>query len=771
MPVRCAVSLIRGPCHGKAPRHHAVRQRRWAAPSPYDTATSHLLEESFLRLHSVAAALASAALLAPAAQAASSTPSPAESSRPAADPAGYVNPFVGTAPGGTDFGHGGGAGNTFPGASAALGGVQWSPDTVTHQHGGYAYKDNRIRGFSLTHISGAGCSDYGNVPFMPLTGRPDPDPAARFATFSHANEQASPGSYGVTFDNGIRTQLSVTQRSGIARFTYPSGDARPAGLTVDAGRAFNKASGKITVGTRTLSGYTDSGGFCRSSNRYRLYFHVVFDRPFAHTEALDGKTSGAYVSFAPGTRTVTARVGVSFVGVGAARRNAAVEQGGGSYDVVRHAARNRWNDWLGRIAVRGGTEVQRRVFYTALYHALLHPSAFSDTDGRYRGMDGRVHRTRPGHVQYANYSGWDVYRSQVQLLALLAPREASDVARSILEQGRQAGYFDRWTLANGGTRVMVGDPLPAMAAAIHAFGGTDFDAEALLRTAVAGREDDRQRPGHQQYDSLGYVPAGAKGVWGSASTTLEYAVADSALARLAGRLGDKDTEAALTRAAGNWRHLFNPASGYLQPRAADGTWPPFTPTQRGDYVEGNAAQYTWMVPHDLPALFAAMGGDAAVTSRLDTFFTQLNAGAEKPYAYLGNEPSFNVPWAYDYVGRPDRAQATVRRALVALFADRPDGLVGNDDLGAMSSWAVWACLGMYPQIPGSPQLALASPLFPAATVRRGNGVTLTVLAPGASAENIRVRSLRLDGHAVSTPFLPDDFTTRSGVLRYRLTSP
>ena len=723
-----------------------------------------------MRLHPVAAALTSAVLLASPLPAASATPATTEPARATDDPAGYVNPFVGTAPGGTDFGHGGGAGNTFPGATAALGGIQWSPDTVTRQHGGYAYKDNRIRGFSLTHISGAGCSDYGNVPFMPLTGRPDPDLAARHATFSHANEEASPGSYGVRFDNGIRTQISVTQRSGIARFTYPAHDARAAGLTVDAGRAFNKATGKISVGSRTLSGYTDSGGFCHSSNRYRLYFHAVFDRPFAHTEPLDGKTSGAYVSFAPGTRAVTARVGVSFVDVAAARRNADVEQHDRSFGQLRSAARDRWNEWLGRIAVRGGTETQRRVFYTALYHALLHPSAFSDTDGRYRGMDGRVHRTRPGHVQYADFSGWDVYRSQGQLLALIAPHEASDVAQSILNQGRQAGYFDRWTVANGGTRVMVGDPLPAMAASIHAFGGTDFDARGLLRAAVAGRQDDRQRPGHQQYDTLGYIPAGTKGVWGSAATTLEYAIADAALAHLAGRLGDTKTQAALTRASGNWRNLFNPVSGYIQPRSADGSWPSFSPTQHGEYVEGNAAQYTWLVPHDLPGLFTAMGGDAAAASRLDTFFTQLNAGADKPYAYLGNEPSFNIPWAYDYAGRPDRTEDIVRRALTTLFTDRPDGLVGNDDLGEMSSWAVWACLGMYPQVPGSPQLALAGPLFPAATVRRGNGVSLTLLAPDASATNAHVRSLRLNGLPVNGPFLPEGVLTSGGVLHYGMTS-
>jgi len=638
------------------------------------------------------------------------------------DLARYVNPFVGTAPGGPDFGHGGGAGNTFPGASAPLGGMQWSPDTVTYQHGGYSYGDNRIRGFSLAHISGAGCAAYGNVPFMPTQ---DAEPPA-YATFSHANEQAAPGSYHVTFDNGIGTDLTTTQRSGIARFTYPASDTRPAAVSIDAAKAFTAASGSVDIGTNTLSGYSDSGAFCKAKNRYRLYFHATFDQPFAKASHPAGNAGAAMVSFAPGVRTVTARVGVSFVDVEGARQNALTEQKAQPYDTIRQAVRADWNEWLNRVTVGGGTDAQRRVFYTALYHALLHPSVFSDTDGRYTGMDGLVHRTRAGHVQYANFSGWDVYRCQVQLLALLAPREASDIAQSVLNQGLQAGYFDRWTLANGGSGVMVGDPLPAIASAIHAFGGTDFDAATLLRTALADRQDKRQRPGHEQYDSLGYVPAGTKGVWGSVSTTLEYAVADYALAQLAHRLGDSTTYDTLLRASGNWRNLFNPATGYLQPRAADGTWPAFTPAQKTEYVEGNAAQYTWMVPQDLPGLFAAMGGDAAVTTRLDTFFSSLNAGADQPYAYLGNEPSFGTPWAYTHVGHPDRAGAVVQRALSTLFSDVPGGLVGNDDLGAMSSWAVWASLGLYPEVPGTAQLVRSAPLFPTATVHRGDGTSLTV---------------------------------------------
>jgi predicted alpha-1,2-mannosidase len=659
-------------------------------------------------------------------------------SRPRAvdDLARYVNPFVGTAPGGPDFGHGGGAGNTFPGASAPLGGVQWSPDTVTYQHGGYSYGDNRIRGFSLAHISGAGCAAYGNVPFMPTQ---ETEPPA-YATFSHANEQAAPGSYHVTLDNGISTDLTTTQRSGIARFTYPATDTRPAAVSIDAAKAFTAATGSVDIGTDTLSGYSDSGAFCKSKNRYRLYFHATFDQPFAQATHPDDQPGAAMVTFAPGVRTVTVRVGVSFVDVEGARRNALTEQKAQSYDTIRQAVRDDWNQWLNRITVGGGTDAQLRVFYTALYHALLHPSVFSDTDGRYTGMDGLVHRTVAGHVQYANFSGWDVYRCQVQLLALLAPREASDIAQSVLNQGLQAGYFDRWSLANGGSGVMVGDPLPAIASAIHAFGGTDFDAATLLRTALADRQDDRQRPGHLQYDTLGYVPASTKGVWGSVSTTLEYAVADYALAQLAHRLGDLTAYDTLLRASGNWRNLFNPATGYLQPRAADGTWPAFTPAQKTEYVEGNAAQYTWMVPQDLPGLFAAMGGDAAVTPRLDTFFTSLNAGADQPYAYLGNEPSFGTPWAYAYVGHADRAGAVAHRALATLFTDAPGGLVGNDDLGAMSSWAVWASLGLYPEVPGTAQLVRSAPLFTTATVHRGDGTSLTVTAADRSAS--LTRSLR-----------------------------
>jgi predicted alpha-1,2-mannosidase len=727
------------------------------------------------------------------------------------DPAQYVNTLVGTKPGGPDFGHGGGAGNTFPGADAPFGMLQWSPDTVTHQHGGYYYDDNRIYGFSLTHLSGPGCSDFGNVPFMPTVG----SSPVSYSTYSHANESAAPGYYSVAFGNGVRTELTAAPRSGIARFTYPAGQR--ASLSVDAAKAFNSASGSITVGTNTLSGYTDSGGFCGAGNRYRLYFNVVFDQNFATTGVVgaDGKvdpdrrsitgeskgtvpaspktaaqqsdvdtkkappptaTTGdvqpfaaaAFVSF--NATTVTARVGVSFVSLDGARNNATAELGSKSFDQARADNRAAWNGILGRVAVSGGTDTQRRVLYTNLYHSLLHPNVFSDTDGRYAGFDGQVHTAAAGHAQYANFSGWDVYRSQTQLVALVDPARAGDIAQSAVNQAAQGGYFDRWTVASGGTGVMNGDPLPIIIASMYAFGAKGFDAADGLRRAVTGSHDGRERPGYAQYDSYGYVPVGTGNVWGTASTTLEYVSADFAVSQLAQRLGDTANAELYLRRAQNWRNLFESGNRYLQPRNTDATFPGFSPTQQNEYVEGNAEHYTWMVPHNYRGLFDAMGGNAAVLPRLDAFFTELNAGPDKPYAYLGNEPTLNTPWAYAYVGAPYKTQDVVRRALTSIFKATPDGYVGNDDLGEMSSWAVWAALGMYPETPGRAELVLASPQFPAITINRGNGVTIDVTAPNASDSVKYVQSLSVNGTASNRAWLPESFVNSGGTLAFTLGS-
>jgi predicted alpha-1,2-mannosidase len=748
----------------------------------------------------LAATLGFAAALMFAATPASGTPT----SILVSDPAQYVNAFVGTKPGGPDFGHGGGAGNTFPGADAPFGMLQWSPDTVTHQHGGYHYDDNRIKGFSLTHLSGPGCSDFGNIPFMPTLGA---SPVSQY-TFSHANEQASPGYYSVGFDNGLRTELTTTTRSGMARFTYPAGQR--ASLSVDAAKAFNAASGTVTIGSNTLSGYTDGGGFCGAGNRYRIYFHATFDRPFAtsgvagadgkvdeNRKSIEGRSdvpaspkigpqtrkppaitsdvsplaASAFVSFDTSTnRTVTARVGISFTSAEGAQANLSTEQGTRGFDEVRTGTRNAWNNLLGRINVTGGTDTQLRNLYTSLYHSLLHPNVFSDVNGQYTGFDRQIHTVPSGHAQYANYSGWDVYRSQVALIALIAPAEAADIAQSAINQAAYGGYFDRWTVANGGTGVMNGDPVSIIVSTMHAFGATGFDSADGLRRIVAGVNDVRQRPGWLQYNQYGYVPTGLGDVWGSASTSLEYNSADFAISQLAARMGDPATAENFLRRAQNWRNLFESGNKYIQPRNTDTSFPSFSPTQQNEFVEGNGGQYAWMVPFNHRGLFDAMGGNAAVVSRLDSFFTELNAGPTKNMAYLGNEPTLNTPWAYAYAGAPYKTQDVVRRALTTVFKPLPEGIVGNDDLGQMSSWAVWAALGMYPQAPGRAELVLASPQFPTTVISRGNGKTITINAPNASDSVKYVQSLRVNGQVSNRAWLPESIVLNGGTLDFTLGS-
>ncbi|MFI9171138.1 GH92 family glycosyl hydrolase [Streptomyces lincolnensis] len=750
-----------------------------------------------------------------------------------ADLARHVNPFVGTKPGGPDFGTGGGAGNTFPGAVAPFGMVQWSPDTDRSQPGGYFYDDDKIRGFSLTHLSGAGCYGAQDLPFMPYSGQvtssPATDPDHYLDGFSHDDEKASPGSYGVTLASGTKVELAATQRSGAGRFTYPEGD-KAASLLVNVSGSIggaNDAQADISEDRRTISGHVASGKFCGGINRYRVYFSATFDRPFAsvgtwHNDAVtpgdesvrgtarakvdmdtadkaadatgtaepdaptgdtggekvenksvsvSGPGSGAYVTFdtAKG-RSVGVRVGLSYVSAEGAAANARAEQGSAGFDTVAARARAAWNERLNQIAVEGGTDAERTTFYTALYHSLIQPNVFSDVDGRYVGFDGRTHRTAAGHTQYANFSGWDIYRSEVQLLALLAPDVAGDIAQSMYQQAHQAGdVWDRWSVNNDFNGVMNGDPYHSILASVYAFGATGFDAKDALASMVKGattvqKSNARyvERYGLADYQKLGYLP-------GDPSTTLEYTTADFGIAQLAGRLGDTSTRTGFMKRAQNWQNLFNPANDSLQPRLRDGSFlTPYDPADSSWWMEGNGAQYQWMVPYDLAGLFGAVGGDRAAVKRLDTYFTKLNAGPHEPYAFLGNEPSLNAPYAYAYAGAPYRTQDVVRRSLNTLYGPGPDGLVGNDDLGTMSAWYVWGALGMFPQVPGRAELVLASPLFPKITIHRDNGRTITVNAPGASADTYYVQSLKVNGSASGRAWLPESFVADGGTLDYTL---
>jgi predicted alpha-1,2-mannosidase len=731
-----------------------------------------------------------------------------------------------------------GGGNTFPGAVVPFGMVQWSPETTrgdatrTTAPGGYAYAATKIRGFSLTHLSGTGCAGAsGDVPFMPYVGAVESSPSADAddsvyaSRFSHANETAVPGYYQVRLESGVNVELTATPRTGSGRFTFAPGQrAVMLVRTSDSELGSTDAEVKVDAASRTVSGSVTSGNFCGyidaagRRSYYTLYFVAVFDRPFASIGTWQdaivtagattetggttygekgfrpaGKGSGAWVGFdTAATPEVNVRVGVSYVSVANAEANLRAENPPGTpFDAVRKRASDAWGDALGRVEITGGTERERATFYTALYHVLLHPNLFSDANGQYRGFDQQVHTVAaPQRAQYANFSGWDVYRSQVQLVALVDPAVASDIAQSLLNQAEQnGGEWDRWTHNSGATHVMEGDASALAVAGIVAFGGDGFDVKgayaSLVKAATVPTANDLsktgcpvlcpgQRPSLDKWLTLHFIPKDSN-AWGGAGETLEDAAADFAIAQLARRVGDRERERVFLERAAYWRNVFNPKVGYVQDRNEDGSWPPFDPASDDGFAEGSSAQYTWMVPFDARGLFDAMGGDDEANRRLDAFFHHPDGGwaltvSGPLMAEMDNEPSTAAAWLYLYSGKPYKTQETVRRAMTGLWSDTPYGIPGNDDLGAMSAWYVWSALGMYPGIPGRAELLLGSPLFTRAVVHRANGRTITITAEGAATDAPYVESLRVDGQPSTKPWLPESFVARDGTLAFQLSS-
>jgi predicted alpha-1,2-mannosidase len=759
-------------------------------------------------------------------------------SAPSARAGGYasrVDPFAGTRPGPRTFG----GGHNFPGAALPFGMVQWSPDTTPSapHSGGYDYRDDHVSGFSLTHLSGAGCALYGDFPFLPTTEPLSSSPASpsggldgRFQPgFSHADERARPGFYAVRLNpsggGAIEVALTATTRTGMARFTFPRNPH--ASVLINAGGSAQPddyAQVSVDPARREIDGSASSGLFCGQRPRYRIYFAAVFSRGFAASgtwqqgslqpgseAAEDTQTpvadptataqAGAYATFdTRDNRVVGVRVGVSFVSVADARANLAAESGHAGFGKLATRATSRWNQALGRIRVSGGSGRHLDTFYTALYHALLAPRTFDDVGGAYMGMDGRVHRAR-GRTQYADFSGWDVYRTQIPLLAILAPQRAADIVRSLLADAAQSGCLPRWPYAAGQSMTMVGDSADPMIASAAAFGAGGFDAGAALAAMVKGASEPcasangeyLERQGLEPYEALGYVPfdldvnarnansiyGSPDSVWGSAATSLEYYLDDFAIAQFAAReLHDSAAYREFIQRSGDWRRLFEPASGMIEPRYSSGAFPqPYDNLEGGGFVEGNSAQYTWMVPQDPAGLFRRMGGRARAAARLDAFLRNLNGsagGTHTDHALLGDEPTLLTPWLYDWMGRPYRTQAAVRRAL-ELYDTSPDGYPGNDDLGTLSAWYVFGALGLYPAVPGVGMLAIGSPLFGRAEIRLPHRRRAVITASArrgrravSPASAPYVDSLELGGHAYPRPWISYCRLARGATLAFQL---
>ncbi len=712
-----------------------------------------------------------------------------------ANPVNHVDTLIGTGTGGETVGEI----NDFPGASVPFGMVQYSPDTVGN-YAGYNYHNSRSTGFSMTHAS-VGCAAFGDISMLPTTTPTYAQPWNAWERIAHDDtEQGDPGYYTVRFpDTEVTAELTATTRTGVGRFSYPH-NGRPALFHVRSGASLagnSRAAIQIGEGNTTITGWATSGGFCGKNNTYTVYFAMKFSQPFTSYGTWDGYSvyagarnaassfSGGYVGFPAGS-VVEVHTAISYVGIEGARANLASE-GAASFDEARAAALSEWNTTLSCIAVAGRNPANLDTFYSSLYRSLLHPNTFNDVDGRYIGFDGFIHEVAKGHTQYANFSDWDTYRSLAPLQGLLFPKQASDMAQSLVNDAEQSGSFPRWSFANSATGEMSGDNVVPLIVNLYAYGATDFDIRMALRYMVntatyggVGLNGYVERPGIKKYLQFGYAPFtyefGSGGWITDASLTLEWSVDDFAISRFADSLGDAATAAHFQNRSQYWQNLFNPTTRYVSPRSLMGFFragpgfvdSPGTFGQIG-YDEGNAEQYVWWVPHNVAGLVTALGGRQAVADRLDRFTRKLNVGPNEPYLWAGNEPGFGVPWLYNYIGQPWKTQLTVDRVR-GLFGPTPDGAPGNDDLGALSSWYVWAALGLYPVTPGTPILTLNTPLFDRAVIKLPAGNSIRISAPGASGPNHLkyISGLSVDRKPTDQTFLPESIIKTGGELAFSL---
>lgn len=673
----------------------------------------------------------------------------------------HVNPFVGT----------GGHGHTYPGATRPFGMVQLSPDTrLTGWDGcsGYHYSDSIIYGFSHTHLSGTGISDYGDVLLMPTAGEmylnalsngaPEKGYASRF---QHRNETASPGYYSVRLDDdNILVELTATERAGIHRYTFPA--TQQANVVIDlTHRDKVLDSGLRITGRDTIVGWRRSQAWAKEQI---VYFAIQFSQPIMASgiavddKLVDGLSEGqgqnvkAY--FRLDTRVtsqILVRVGISAVDTNGAWLNLAAELNHKTFEQVKAEAIAAWNAELNKITVTGGSTAQLTNFYTALYHAMLAPNLFVDVDGRYRGRDFRVHKAE-GFQNYTVFSLWDTFRAAHPLYALIDRKRTRDFIKTFLVQYEQGGRLPVWELAANETDTMIGYHAVSVIADAVVKGVDGYDLKKAFE-AMKQSAELREHRGLDVYIDNGFIAMEDERE--SVSKVLEYAYDDWCIAQVARMLGRTgDYQRYLARAQ-SYKNVFDPTSGFMRPRA-NGNWvEPFDPREvTFAFTEANAWQYTFFAPQDVSGLMSLMGGPRAFARKLDQMFAAESrttgreqvdiAGLIGQYAH-GNEPSHHVAYLYNYAGEPWKTQFRVRQIMAEFYKPTADGLIGNEDCGQMSAWYVFSAAGFYPVTPGSTIYAIGSPLFPEVRFRLENGKSFVVKARDVSDRNFYIQSATLNG--------------------------
>ncbi len=707
---------------------------------------------------------------------------------PPAEPVAYVNPLIGTTNGG----------NTFPGAVVPWGMAHIVPHTTREKSWSgsrYYYGDNFIYGFGQIHLSGVGCADFANINLMPTTGYLSFDYYKNRSRYE--NEIAQAGYYAADLRHyNVRAEVTATERTTLSRYTFPEqqGDANII-LDVTEGLTESRDAYLRIVSDDEIEGWNHAGGFCMTDNDYVIHFVANFSKKakavgswkgrelLPGVRLMEGNNIGAYMQFdTEAGEQILVKIGVSFVSIENARENLEQEQPGWDFDAVKKQAQKKWNKELSRIDVSGGDR-EKTIFYTALYHALIHPNIIDDVNGEYPTMKTKtIEKVISGHHQYTVYSLWDTYRTLHPLLTLVYPERQADMLRTMVDHAEHGGNLPFWELGADETYVMNGDPAPIVIADSYFKGLRDFDVkqayQAAYRTAMQ-TENNNMRPMQKYFSKYGYIPyddCGADDMWGKprmVSECLEYAYSDWAIALLAQEFGDHERAENLKDRSEAYRHYYDPKIGFLRPRYSDGSWyEPFYPeSYQGSwknvgFVEGNSWQYTLFVPHDIDGLRQIMGGDFAFTAKLQRCFDEKNFT-------IDNEPDINYPYLFTYIpGESWRTQQIVRRLMDLEFGTGPGGLPGNDDAGTISAWYIFSAMGFYPVCPGKTKYQLGSPVFDEITIHLNqefwSGDKFVIRAEYNSQQNVYIQTMKLNGKDYQKPEIDHKDVVQGGELVFEM---
>ncbi|MCF6243061.1 MAG: GH92 family glycosyl hydrolase [Bacteroidales bacterium] len=690
----------------------------------------------------------------------------------------WVNPFIGT----------GGHGHTYPGASLPFGMVQLSPDTrLSGWDGcsGYHYSDSVIYGFSHTHLSGTGISDYGDILIMPtrcnysFTG----GNYGYESSFKHENEYAEPGYYSVILNRYmIFAELTATERTGMHKYTFP--ECPNAHIIIDL-----KHRDRVIESSIKITGETELVGMRRSEawakDQY-IYFVVQFSKPFnrAHIAVDDnikegikeaeGKNLKAILDFdVANEEAILLKVGISAVSIEGARKNLQKENTAWDFDLIRQQANEKWNKELNKIQVEGGTDEQKTIFYTAMYHSFLNPNIFMDVDGKYRGTDLKIHQA-DNFTNYTVFSLWDTFRATHPLFTITQQARTVDFIKTFLHQYENGGQLPVWELAGNYTGTMIAyHSIPVITDAYQK-GIRAFDIEKAFEAMK--HSADMEHLGLDAYKTKGFIAIDDEAE--SVSKTLEYAYDDWCIAQVAKEIGKKKDYKRFIQRAQFYKNLFNPENGFMQPKFHNMWKSPFDPSEVDfNYTEANAWQYSFFVPQDIQTLIKLHGGNEPFIKQLDELFSTSSkttgrqqadiTGLIGQYAH-GNEPSHHMAYLHNYAGMPWKTQAMVRKIMDEQYYNAPDGLSGNEDCGQMSSWYVFSAMGFYPVTPGSVDYILGTPLFKKISIHLENGNTFTIEAPDVSGKNIYIQSAKLNGKAYKKSFITHDVIMEGGVLELKM---